>query len=512
MDNSNSDRPYILGLDLGVASIGWSRVECDPGKGFKPLGLLGAGAHLFESGTEGTAADIAKGKDDARNVQRRTARLMRRQTWRRARRKRALLKTLIRLNLLPKPAALGLTIGGDLKRPLDIDAYMKALDARITTRWVALRAALGNAPNPHADQQRMIYVLREAAAKGPVERHEFGRALYHLAQRRGFLSNRRAEASRKDEDVGRLKQAIGELAQRIEAFAGSGGVPTLGAFLASLDPDEQRLRGRWTARSMYLAEFERMWTTQAATMGLSEESRKEVHGAIFYQRPLKDQSNLIGRCSLIPSEKRCPIAHRLYQRFRLLQAVNHLQIAPPASPTRGLTREERDTLVDALATQGDLTFPKLRALLKLKKGTTFNLERGGETRMPGHRTDAKLRAVFGDRFDAFSNEDKDRMVEDLRSFRLPDPANAPLLRGHDGKMVRLRKVRVEADAGRKIGKGPNERWIQPANNHHIHRARAVSSARSLSGSRGPRPPSAESWEIGNPRTMTPMRGCSSPTA
>jgi CRISPR-associated endonuclease Csn1 len=420
MKDVQEAKPYILGLDLGVASIGWARIECEPADRFRPVGLLGAGVHLFEAGTDGTMADIEKGKDEARNVQRRTARLMRRQTWRRARRKRVLLKLLMRLNLLPPPSDLGLSVGGDLRRPLDIDAYMKALDARITARWVALRAALGTAPDPHTDQQRMMYVLREAAAKGPVERHECGRALYHLAQRRGFLSNRRADAKKKDEDAGKVKQAIGDLAERIAAFAAAGGVPTLGAYLASLDPDEQRLRGRWTARSMYLREFERIWATQAPGMALDDAAKLEVHKTIFHQRPLKDQSNLIGRCSLVPGEKRCPIAHRLYQRFRLLQGVNHLVIAEPGAAARSLTREERERLVGALATQGDLTFGKVRTLLGLKRGTQFNLERGDETRIVGHRTDSKLRKAFGDRFDTFSEADKDRMVVDLRSIRLPE--------------------------------------------------------------------------------------------
>lgn len=376
---------------------------------------------MFESGTDGGKAGlegIAQGRDESRNKQRRDARLMRRQTWRRARRKRKLLKLLIGLKMLPEPVALGLSVGGDLKRPLDIDDYMKRLDRGLMERWRVLRAAMGS--DAHADQQRLCYLLRAAAAAGPVGRHEFGRALYHLAQRRGFLSNRRAEAKKKDEDASKVKKAIGELAQKIEAFSKAGGVPTLGAYLASLNPDEARLRGRWTARSMYLDEFERMWTTQAGPCGLDDAAKKDVHRAIFHQRPLKDQSNLIGRCSLIPSEKRCPVAHRMYQRFRMMQGVNHLAIIEPARAPRGLTSEERAAVIGVLARDGDLTFTKLRALLKLKRGTSFNLERGDETKIPGHRTDAKLRAAFGDRLDGFTEQDKDRMVEDLRSFRLPE--------------------------------------------------------------------------------------------
>jgi len=411
--------PYILGLDIGVASVGWARVACSPdGKAER---LLAAGSHLFEAGTDGGKSGlegIARGTDTPRNKERRDARLMRRQAWRRARRKRKLLTALIRHRLLPDPAVLGLGACLDLRRPLDIDAYMKKLDAGLTARWIALRAATGE--GGHADQQRICYLLREAAARGPVERHELGRALYHLAQRRGFLSNRRADAKKKEEDAGVVEKAIGELANKIEAFAAAGGTPTLGAYFASLNPDEERVRRRWTARPMYQAEFDRIWATQAPAMGLDDDARTEIRRAIFWQRPLKNQSNLIGRCSLIPKEKRCPIAHRLYQRFRVLQALNHLQIAPPGQSPRIPNLDERESLLAALLTEGDLSFARVRKLLGVKRGVAFNLERGDEKRIVGHRTDTKLRAIFGERFESFSEADRDRMVEDLRSFRVPE--------------------------------------------------------------------------------------------
>jgi CRISPR-associated protein Cas9/Csn1, subtype II/NMEMI len=410
---AHTPHPYILGLDIGVASLGWSIVECDPADNFRPCSLLNAGAHLFEAGTEG---DIERGKDEARNVQRRTARLVRRQTWRRARRKRKLLKALIRYGLLPDPASLGMGIDPELRRPLDIDAYLKHLDygpSGLARKWARCNGS------PHTDQLRWCYLLRGAAAARPVDVFEFGRALYHLAQRRGFQSNRRADA-KKSEDAGTVKQAIGELSQRIEQFAASGGTPTLGAYLASLNPDEQRLRGRWTARSMYSAEFEHIWNTQAAVHGVPDQAKEEIRKAIFWQRPLKNQAHLIGHCSLIPTEKRCPIANRRYQRFRMLQAVNHLQIAEPDTSPRFLSPEERAVLVRVLETEGDLTFARVKTLLGLKKTTAFNLERGGEKRIVGHRTDAKLRAVFGERFDAMTDAERDAVVHDLRSFGLPE--------------------------------------------------------------------------------------------
>ena len=167
-------------------------------------------------------------------------------------------------------------------------------------------------------------------------------ALYHLAQRRGFLSNRRADARKKDdEDKSVVKQAIGELAQKIAAHT----PPLLGAYFASLDPDEQRLRGRWTSRRMYEDEFDALWEAQSKHHGLSHDAKSRIREAIFHQRPLKSQKNLIGRCSLMPDEPRAPIAHRLYQRFRVLQTVNNLQIVPPDGAPRSLAAEQRGILL-----------------------------------------------------------------------------------------------------------------------------------------------------------------------
>lgn len=401
--NDHTRRPYILGLDIGVASVGWSRIECDPDDNFRPVRLLAAGAHIFEPGTEGSQADIAKGKDVARNQQRRTARLTRRQTWRRARRKQQLLRLLIAHDLMPAP-------GTSIKRPEEIDTYLKAFDADLRTRWLT--------EGRHLDELRLAYLVRAAAAEREIGRHDFGRALYHLAQRRGFLSNRRADARKKDGDDDRsvVKAAINGLQERIDAHT----PPLLGAYLASLDPQQEKVRRQWTSRKMYTDEFDALWFKQAEHHALADDARDAIRKSIFSQRPLKSQKNLIGRCSLIPTEPRAPIAHRLYQRFRVLQTVNNLQVVPPDGSPKALKSDERATLLALLLERGDLTFDKARKALKLPRGTVFNLESGEEKRIVGHRTDAKLRDVFLKHFDAFSPADQDRMVEDLRSFRLPE--------------------------------------------------------------------------------------------
>lgn len=391
---------FVLGLDVGVASIGWAVLDLDEQR--RPAAVRRSGVHLFDAGINPGKSDpetaLLQGREQSKATPRRNARSMRRQTWRRARRKRKLLRALMSAGLLPE---------SPVRTPEEVDAYVKRLDRELAERWRG---------STHVEAQNLVYRLRAAAAVRPLRRDEVGRAIYHLAQHRGFLSNRKSP-ERSDEDRSEMKRAIGELAGLLAAHD----PPTLGAYLASLDPDSARLRGRWTSRAMYENEFERIWSIQGPALDLTEADREAIAHAAFYQRPLKDQSHLVGRCSLIPGKKRCPIGERVAQRFRVFQQVNHLRVVLDDMSERPLTNSERDAIAGRLLTEGDLTIAKARGAAGLPRTSTLSIERGGEKRLVGHRTDAKLRSIFGtERWDAMSDHDKDAIVHAVRSFREHD--------------------------------------------------------------------------------------------
>lgn len=397
---SQSDR-YVLGVDLGVASIGWGLVSLGADR---PGGVLRTGVHLFESGTEG---DVESGRDQSRAGPRRMARALRRGYWRRAQRKRKLLRILQRLGLMP---------AGDVSTPEGVDALVKTLDAELRSTW--------ESQADHRTRQLLPYRLRAAAITRRLEPFEVGRALYHLAQRRGFLSNRR-DAGGDEDDAGKVRAGIIELRKLMEAAGDGGEHRTLGEYFASLDPtapDQRRIRGRWTAREMYAEEFDRIWAEQSRHhAAMTPEARREVHAAIFFQRPLKSAAHLVGMCDLVPGKRRAKLGLRAAQRFRMLQRVNDLRILMPDHTQRSLTAEERAKVLAGLERHGDLTFTALRskAYLGLPRGTTFNLEEGGEKKLPGHRTDARLREIFGARFDSLSEPDRDAIVDDLLMYEKP---------------------------------------------------------------------------------------------
>ena len=403
---------YILGIDLGTNSLGWAVVGLIDGE---PAQLVRAGARVFEAGMEG---DLSSGREESRNLKRREARSHRRLLWRRRRRLTRLFNLLRRFELLPPaPAGRSTASRNGHEPPLlpdQMQDYFNDLDKNIlSSGWFKSKAGSGVFPEPG---HTMPYILRASALDETLEAFYLGRALYHLAQRRGFLSNRK-QAARKKDDEGAVKESIAELRKAmLEAQA-----RTLGEYLSHLNPAQERIRCRWTARDMYLNEFNAIWEAQAPHHPglLTPDRKKEIYNAIFFQRPLWFDPNTIGRCELEPGKHRAPAYLLVSQRFRLLQTVNNLRVLPPDDVEMPLTRADREKLMNELETKGDRTFKQISKLLHLEKGYTFNLERGGEKRIKGNRTNADFYAVFGGRWLELSSEERDRAIEYVHSFQKP---------------------------------------------------------------------------------------------
>jgi CRISPR-associated endonuclease Csn1 len=391
---------YVLGIDLGTNSLGWAIVGLVDGE---PAKLVRAGVRVFEAGMEG---DIESGREESRNKARRDARLHRRQLRRHRRR-------LIKIAHFQQRA--GLLPAGNVSDPESRQDFFNRLDSEIVASdWFAAKEKSGLYPEP---RQVMPYILRAAALDEKLEPHSLGRALYHLAQRRGFLSNRK-QVAKKDDDEGKVKEGIAELRRKMQEANSR----TLGEYFSQLKPSEERIRSRWTARDMYEKEFDAIWSAQAAHHPdlLTEEHRKELHKAIFYQRPLWFDPNTIGTCELEPDCRRAPAYLLVAQRYRLLQTVNNLTVLPPDDVEMPLTPADRKKLVDELETKGHRTFKQISKLLKLEKGYAFNLERGGEKTLKGSRTNADFYKVFGDRWLKMTPQERDQAVEYVHAFQRPD--------------------------------------------------------------------------------------------
>jgi CRISPR-associated endonuclease Csn1 len=390
----------VLGLDIGAASVGWALIQLQGGM---PKVLRATGVRAFPAGVEGgDASAITAGRDVSSAAKRREARSRRRLLARRRHRLTKLALLLQHAGLLPQ---------SDVASGDALVQYFAALDRE-------LFPADARHDTPHL----LPYRLRARALDEKLTPYEIGRALYHLAHRRGFLSNRRVKPKAagvketdEEKEEGKVKGAISELAQRMR----DSGARTLGDYLSRLNPEEERVRNRYLSRKMLQDEFDRIWAAQFPHFPdvLADDLKQKVHRAIFFQRPLKTQRHLIGDCDLEKGRKRAPLALLSAERFRLLQKANDLRVRPPDSEERDLIPTERAALVNALEQRGDLTFEAVRKELNLPKGVTFNFQTDGEKGLIGNRTGRKLAEVFGnEQWTAFAPTERDRVVEDLLSI------------------------------------------------------------------------------------------------
>lgn len=357
-------RHLTLGLDLGPNSIGWALVEEDD---TGPKSLEAIGVRVFQEMVE-------RKTKTPKNHKRRDARQARRQRSRRKMRRDTLQNELIRCGLLPE---------SDEERE-----------------------ELFHATDP--------YEIRKRGLDQELTPHELGRAIFHLNQRRGFLSNRKVrDSGEKKKEDGVVKQEIGELRKEIS----ESGSRTLGEFLA----DQPKKRNRRTDRKMYENELDALWKKQAEFHPelLTDALRARIRKILFFQRPLKLQKELVGKCAFEPHKKRCPWCRPEAQWFRALQDVNHLEVRDPESGEyRPLRQDEREAIKKQLREKKTLTWNGARKALELHSSETFNIEDGGKKNMIGARTLVDVRKILTKKtWEAMSrSEQDDAFLEDLFSI------------------------------------------------------------------------------------------------
>lgn len=240
----------ILGLDLGTNSIGWAVVDKNDNGNTT---LLDKGVHIFQDGV----AHDKTGEKPA--VQERTAaRASRRHYFRRRLRKIELLKVLIESEMCPPLSN------------LELNEWKTQKKYPLNDMFIAWQRTDDNSDkNPYYD--RYLCLTKQLDLNTREDRYILGRALYHLNQRRGFLSNRK-DASNEDES-GVIKKGISSLTKEIEAS----GCKFLGEYFYRIYGIE-KIRTKHTARNEhYRAEFNEICKRQ----NLPSELVKKLERAIF---------------------------------------------------------------------------------------------------------------------------------------------------------------------------------------------------------------------------------------
>jgi len=418
-----------LGLDLGPNSIGWALIDENGQE------IVDLGCRVFPEGVD----QFDTAKEVSRNEERRIQRGMRRQTQRRSRRKRQVRHALIEAGLFPA----------------DADEQEQLLRA-----------------DP--------YELRARALAEKLTPQEIGRVFLHLAQRRGFLSNRKKD--RGDKEVKGMLAEINELAAEMEG-EGDGNAKTLGQLLHEksrrLDhrdrAENDRIRNRHTNRKMYEEEFEAIWQSQRRLghadlltdrlkygdsgkrkypcrpprrrRGKSLLEAYGIHGLIFFQRKMYWPKSAIGLCELEPKQPRCARADRRAQRFRLLQEVNNLRYSDTgaARHEQPLTDEHRTLLLDKLGRSERMTFDQIRKSLGFLESVKFNLEKGKRPSLQGMIVDYRMAKAAGKSWHDRPEDEKNEIVCTLIDNEREDDAVKGLLTGKWGMTEKQAEAALDAD-------------------------------------------------------------------
>lgn len=289
----------ILGLDLGTNSIGWAITAHNE----SAYTLLDKGVDIFQEGVTRT-----KSGEEPTVKNRTDKRALRRHYYRRRLRKIELLKILVAHNMCPALTQEELDAWRyEKKYPLN-EAFML---------WQRTNESLDK--NPYHDRYTALTTTLDP--ENTHDRHLLGRALYHLAQRRGFLSNRKDQTEEKESGV-----VLGGISRLNEAME-EAGCEFIGEFFYDLHLNGEKIRTGeaygYTARNdHFLKEFEAICTRQ----NLPVELQASLRRAIFFQRPLRSQKGLVGGCTFEKGKSRCPASHPRFEEFRMWSFLNNVKI------------------------------------------------------------------------------------------------------------------------------------------------------------------------------------------
>jgi CRISPR-associated endonuclease Csn1 len=304
----------ILGIDTGTNSLGWAVVDKQENGKYS---LVSKGSLIFQEGVK-----VEKGIESSKAADRTAHRALRKQYFRRRLRKINVLKVLIEFGWCPylSPEALH---QWHVKKEYPMD------EAFIS--WQRTNDNFDE--NPYYYRHRCLHEQLDLNEKS--DSYILGRAMYHLAQRRGFLSNRLEQGD--DDETGKVKEGISSLSKSMA----DAGCEYLGDFFYKLYNEKgntERIRTRYTDREEhYKKEFYAICERQ----NLSAEQISKLEKALYFQRPLKSQRQGVGKCTFEPKKARVADSHPAFELFRMLSFLNNVKIKGPQDvELRPLSQEE----------------------------------------------------------------------------------------------------------------------------------------------------------------------------
>jgi CRISPR-associated endonuclease Csn1 len=318
---------YTLGLDLGIASVGWAVLADDH--------IIDLGVRAFDK------AETAK-EGDSLNLVRRTARLLRRRLHRRSGRLGRLAGLLHQNGLIPDAA------------------FFKKQTPTLISPWQ----------------------LRVEGLDRVLGNEEWARVLYHLCKHRGFHWISRADRLKEESDSasesGKVKKGLAET----NRLMSEKGYRTAAEMILQEFPEAQRNKqgdySKALSRILLADELKQLFEAQrrhgnkkanheleTAILGNGDQKS----GLFWEQKPPLSGDNLLkmlGNCTFEKQEKRAPKASFSAERHVWLTQLNNLRIHQNGE-IRDLTDAERSIALPLPYQKAKITYKQLRDVLVKNK-------------------------------------------------------------------------------------------------------------------------------------------------
>jgi CRISPR-associated endonuclease Csn1 len=273
------------------------------------------------------------------------------------------------------------------------------------SRWIKLDFDNDDIPDMTSPYQlRKLLISEKLELSIPENRYKVGRALYHIAQRRGFKSSRKSginektavfKGSTETKTIGRNEY------ESLIAEKGS-----LGAAFAYMEEAGIRVRNRYTLRSDYQQEVMKIIDIQQVDDKIFVE---DIQKAIFFQRPLRSQKGLIGKCTLEPQKSRCPSSHPNFEEYRAWSFINNIKFRENENADfKTIPLELKEKIFHEkffFKSKREFKFFEIRKFINENGGKYWELNYSNkmdDISVPSCYVSARLKSVFG---------------EDWRSFR-----------------------------------------------------------------------------------------------
>ena len=336
----------VLGLDLGITSIGWALV--DVGKDIAKNKIIDSGVRIF------TIAEHPKdGKSLA--LPRREARSARRTTKRKAQKLRAIKRLLIKNKIISQEGFDTLFIGNE--------------------------------------GQKDVWDLRREALYRELNNKELSRIMIHLAKHRGYFSNRKSE--KPDKSDKEATAVLGGIEKNKDVLS-SKKYLTIGEYISTKskkrngkDKDGKLNYENSVERYMLIDEINIIFSKQKefGNKLVSDELLQTYKEIAFEQRALKSVAHMVGKCPFETDEPRASKSSYTFEYFRALQKLKNLRVINEDGYEMPLIFEQIQQIVREAKVTKNFTYKSFKKLfpqykdMKIK-GLVYHDHKTGEIKDP----------------------------------------------------------------------------------------------------------------------------------